>query len=162
MALGTVLEAAPDSQLVVEPGVCIGAGTVIQAFGGQLTLASGANVGRGSLVLGSGIIGAQACIGAESTLINPKIEANQVIPARSLLGDTSRCLSPASSNHSQNAPPNGKHPTNDAIASESKPHPAASDHDGNGSLPVPNTTVYGRDQVQQLVKTLFPHRDAIL
>lgn len=159
VASGAVLEAAHDSQLVIEPGVCIGAGAVIQAFGGKLTLATGANVGQGVLLLGAGNVGTGACIGAESTLINPRVEANQVIPSRSLLGDLSRTLTPKVSSEVNGSLPNGKvAEVKEATASPED----VTEADSNGSSLVTSGTVYGRDQVMRLVQTLFPHRNAVM
>lgn len=159
VASGAVLKAAPDSQLVIESGVCIGAGVIIQAYGGKLILAVGANVGQGALLLGAGMIGPQACIGAESTLINPNIEANQVLPARSLFGDTSRShlLPPASAPN-----PASQNGTAPEILNGKAPSEASSNAHNNGSALVPNGAVYGREQVMKLVQTLFPHRDALM
>ncbi|MGF1521005.1 MAG: hypothetical protein ACFBSF_01625 [Leptolyngbyaceae cyanobacterium] len=165
IAAGVVLQAALDSQLVIEAGVCIGTGVVVQAYGGKLTLAAGSSVGQGTLLLGSGIIGSQACVGAESTLINPAIAANQVVPAQSLLGDTSRSLIANPDTDQTAQSPNGKVSTfADAAShadSETAPDTAA-DLNGHGSAIVTNSTVYGREQVLKLVETLFPHRNATM
>lgn len=160
VARGAVLVAAPNGQLIVESGVCIGAGAIIQAYGGTLILAAGANVGQGVLLLGAGTIGAQACIGAESTLIDPKVEANQVVPSRSLCGDTSRSLNPAQPPADEASSQNGKAPAIKETAAVGSTEPSAADN--NGASLVPNTAVYGREQVMQLVYTLFPHRNANL
>ena len=163
IAAGTVLEAAPGSRLIIEAGVCIGAGVVIQAYGGDLRLATGANVGQAVLLLGTGTIGAHACIGAESTLINPAVAAAAVVSARSLIGDRSaeQPANPAETNgHAPSAASqNGSTPTPTA-----DPKPAAANngqvaHNGHGLATY--DPVYGREQVRQLMKTLFPHRDAL-
>ncbi|MEM6520189.1 MAG: hypothetical protein AAF722_12770, partial [Cyanobacteria bacterium P01_C01_bin.70] len=85
IATGAVLEAAPGAALIVAAGVCIGAGVVVQATGGKLVLEVGVNLGGGVLILGQGKVGAHACIGANSTLLNPQVESGAVLPMRSLL-----------------------------------------------------------------------------
>lgn len=198
IASGTVLQAAPGSRLVVEARVCIGAEAIIQAYGGELRLGTGVNVGPGSLLLGQGSIGDYACIGADSTLLNPQVAAAAVIPTRSLLGIAPGATVASNGSHhgshadqsTQNgaAPlPNGKGmetaqpfitfdnglatpgadpspPEASSSTLEAAPGPedaAASpsaDAAGSSHALVPNTIVYGREQVTQLIATLFPHR----
>ncbi|WP_198804838.1 hypothetical protein [Leptolyngbya sp. BL0902] len=92
VALGdcVVLDAAPGCRLVVAPGVCVGSGVIIQAVRGDVVIEPGAVLGSGVLIVGAGRIGQNACIGAESTLINPAISSGQVVPPNSLLGDPSQ------------------------------------------------------------------------
>ncbi|MBE7380568.1 MAG: carbon dioxide concentrating mechanism protein [Leptolyngbya sp. SIO1E4] len=167
IASGSVLEAVPGSRLVVGPGVCIGAGVVIQAYGGELKIEAGTNLGRGVLLLGAGVVGTRACIGAESTLINPNVQADQVIAARSLVGDMSRALAAGATPTPKSPSQNGKtpHPA-DAVANADTllDSPDVDSPNGNGqagSLASMNS-VYGRDQVLQLVQILFPHRNAVM
>ncbi|ASC70706.1 Transferase [Halomicronema hongdechloris C2206] len=86
IAAGVVLEAAANASLVIQSGVCIGKGVIIQAWQGTLTIEADANLGSDVVVVGQGQIGTRACIGAESTIINPAIASEQVVPANSLLG----------------------------------------------------------------------------
>lgn len=85
-----VLDAAPGCRLVLAPGVCVGSGVIIQAVRGDVVIEPGAVLGSGVLIFGAGRIGQNACIGAESTLINPAISSGQVVPPNSLLGDPSQ------------------------------------------------------------------------
>ncbi len=145
IASGVVLEAAPGSRVIVGAGTCIGAGTVVQAYGGDLILAVGVSLGKDVLLLGQGTVGQKACIGAESTVVNPAIRANQVIAARSL-------LIAASGNRSEpKVTPEQAQNNGSAVTSEGVEASALS----NGSV------VYGRDQVMRLVHTLFPHRQPL-
>jgi len=173
IAAGAVLEAAPGARLVVASGVCVGAGVIVQATGGKLVIGAGASLGVGVLIVGQGWVKAHVCVGAESTLLNPQIEAGAVISARSLLGvpgppqgdrppadQNGHAPSPniaapdavateAAAEQSQNSQsPNGHEPTSDSEAAITE-------------SPAPAKVVYGRDQVTQLMKTLFPHRDAL-
>lgn len=187
IAAGAVLEAAPESQLKIEAGVCIGTGAVIQVYGGNLTIAAGANIGQEVLLVGAGQIGERACIGAESTVIHPCIEADAVIPAKSLIRDRGQVLTPPPSTASSNgqvetatdhkASTSGPPGNAETTQADTQPSPSSetkSDNhhhnNGHGQAETPDATdgtmtaanfVYGRDQVMQLVKTLFPHRDML-
>ncbi|MGF1460106.1 MAG: hypothetical protein ACFBSG_13905 [Leptolyngbyaceae cyanobacterium] len=156
VAAGCVLEAAPGARLVIASGVCIGTGAVIQAVGGKLTLGTEVNLGAGVLIVGRGTVNPRACIGSESTLFNPHIDSGTVLPAKSLVGMPAGL---PGDRPSETAPPtetNGDGsatdvPTPDVIPDNHQPL--------NGNTP--GKTVYGREQVMQLMKTLFPHRDAL-
>ncbi|MDB9525747.1 hypothetical protein PN498_07090 [Oscillatoria sp. CS-180] len=157
IASGAVLEAAPGSRLIVQSGVCIGCAVVVQAYGGDLTLATGVSLGKEVLLVGTGTVGERACIGAESTLINPEVAADAVIPARSLLGNPTANNSNGQGNE---LPPEASEFL--AESSHEDNGSAPNDNNGNGQGPLASTNpVYGRDQVMQLVKTLFPHRDSL-
>ena len=174
IASGAVLDAAPGSHLIIEAGVCIGSGVVIQVYGGDLTLASGVSLGKEVLLVGTGCIGVRACIGAESTLMNPQVEKDAVVPARSLIGGHGQRLpspsTPRRDDHSpETEPQNGRSSPPSTVddgddsgataqANGTSPHqnPADDSHDLTASR-----MVYGREQVMQLVKTLFPHRDSL-
>lgn len=90
IAPGVLLQADPGSRLTIEAGVCVGTGSILHAHRGTLTLEAGAIVGNGVLVVGTGTIGSQACIGPFSTIISCSVAAKQLIPPHSLLGDQSR------------------------------------------------------------------------
>ncbi len=90
IAPGVLLQAEADSRITIGAGVCIGAGTIVHASGGNIDIGTGVCIGRGVLIVGSGGIDRNACIGAGTTIFNPQIEAGDVIPTHSILGDTSR------------------------------------------------------------------------
>jgi carbon dioxide concentrating mechanism protein CcmN len=90
IAPGVLLQAEANSQIKIAAGVCIGAGTIVQAAGGNLYIEAGVCIGRGVLIVGNGSIDRDACIGAGTTAIDPLIEAGAVVPPNSLLGDRSR------------------------------------------------------------------------
>ena len=90
IAPGVLLQAEANSQIKIGAGVCIGAGTIVQAAGGNLYIEAGVCIGRGVLIVGSGSIDRDACIGAGTTAIDPHVEVGAVIPPNSLLGDRSR------------------------------------------------------------------------
>ncbi len=90
IAPGVLLQAEADSRITIGAGVCIGAGTIVHASGGNIDIGAGVCIGRGVLIVGSGGIDRNACIGAGTTIFNPQIEEGDVIPTHSILGDTSR------------------------------------------------------------------------
>lgn len=88
--MGVILIATPNSKIAIEAGVCIGMGAILQAHGGTINIKSGAILGAGVLVVGKATIGANACIGAATTIYNASIEPLQIVPAGSVIGDESR------------------------------------------------------------------------
>lgn len=161
IASGVVLEAVPGSRVIVGEGACIGAGTVVQAYGGDLVLSVGVSLGKDVLLLGRGIVGQKACIGAESTLVDPQVAASQVIPARSLLAN-------GHPHPVSQAMPEGNQPTTANGSTVNGATAEGEDEPRNGHAPtnlesdtvtvIAPTPVYGREQVMRLVHTLFPHR----
>lgn len=99
IAPGVIISASADSRIAIGAGVCIGAGTIVRASGGSLEIGAGVCLGRDVLIVGSGRIGRDACLGAETTAISPQIAAGTIVPPHSLLGDRSRTEVPASDNH---------------------------------------------------------------
>lgn len=179
IAAGTILEALPGSRLIISADVCLGADLVIQAKGGDLLIEPGASVGSGTLIVGHGRIGSQACVGSGSTLINPHVQPHQVVPPKSLVGDSSRSLEIIAEGSDLNGhTPSPVEPVTEPIeptaassadesdlppdSESSDPTPAASAPEAaqpsNGLNP---NHVYGKAQVNRLLDTLFPHRQAL-
>lgn len=90
---GVILQAAPYSQIIIGSGACLGMGVIVNAHNGVVEIQSGAILGAGVLMIGEGKIGSNACIGAATTILNTSVEAMTIIPAGSLLGDSSRKVS---------------------------------------------------------------------
>lgn len=161
IAPGVILRADPGCRLVIARRVCLGTGVVVRAFHGKLlVLQEGCSIGAGGLIVGSGQVGAYACVGAESTLIDPAVEAHQTIPPKSLV-DRSRATrsQPARSHFSSTVPPQvGGTPTAPTADSNGSSTNGSSLVDE--SVPSLSSTnyVYGREAVQRLLGTLFPHR----
>lgn len=89
IASGVLLQADSGSRLVVGPGVSVGAGAVIHAQGGVLSIAAQVTLGTGVLVLGQGRIGANACIGSKATILaGVAIAPGQMVAANAILGET--------------------------------------------------------------------------
>ena len=190
IASGVLLGAAPGCRLVISSGVCLGADVVVQARQGDLVLEPGVSLGSGVLVVGHGSIGQHTCIGANSTLINPALGACQVVAPGSLVGDPSQtsvtqgepprgsnvvangsghgvngsatlgypvqaeglATTPLSGQAPNGQAPNGQAPNGQAPNGQA---PNGGGQTGNGA------TVYGKTQVNRLLDTLFPHRQAL-
>ncbi|NJL64029.1 MAG: transferase [Methylacidiphilales bacterium] len=92
IAPGVILQAAPNSKIIVGAGVCIGMGSIIQVDRGTLEIEAGASLGAGFLMVGEGKIGSNACIGAATTVFRSSVASAQVIQPGSVLGycDASR------------------------------------------------------------------------
>ena len=90
IATGVILQAAPNSKIIIGPGVCIGMGSILQVDKGILEVEAGANLGAGFLMVGQGKIGANACIGSSTTILRCSVDMGQVVPPGTILGDTSR------------------------------------------------------------------------
>jgi carbon dioxide concentrating mechanism protein CcmN len=95
IAPGVCLIANPGSRIRVAAGVCLGLGTILHADGEGIVLETGVIVGAGVLLIGTVRVGAQACIGATSTVYNATIAPGQMIAPGSLCGDTGRGTTPA-------------------------------------------------------------------
>jgi carbon dioxide concentrating mechanism protein CcmN len=184
IAPGVVLGAAPGCRLVISAGVVLGADAIVQARQGDLVIAPGASLGSGVLVVGHGTIGQHTCIGANSTVINPQLGAAQVVPPGSLVG-TPRPAPPGppapeyDNGNGQGRNGQSNFPRLHSAASDLAPDAAApSSPNGNGldgsaldpgdsnshtsASPGPNgTPIYGKAQVDRLLKTLFPHRQPL-
>jgi len=143
-----LLQAEPGSHLILAAGVCVGAGAVLHAYGGTLEIESGVSLGAAVLLIGSGKIGANACVGSMVTMINPAIAPGDVIAAGTLLGDDSRAIepspapSPAPLSAQNGADSNGK------LEAHTLDSPAE-----HGTQPVT-----GKAALNELMTALFPHR----
>ena len=84
IAPGVVLQALPGSRIVVGQGACLAGGVCVQSKSGLLTISSGATLGANVLVVGSGKIGANACVSPGSTVMNPQVADNALLPPNTL------------------------------------------------------------------------------
>ena len=90
IASGVILQAVPNSKIVIGVDACIGMGTIITASGGDVVIDKGATLGSGVLIFGQSHIGSNACVGTASTIINISVDSMIVISPGSILGDVSR------------------------------------------------------------------------
>ncbi|MBD0341251.1 MAG: carbon dioxide concentrating mechanism protein, partial [Microcoleus sp. Co-bin12] len=179
IAPGAILQAEPGSRISIAAGACIGLGVILHAREGTLEIEAGVILGAGVLVVGAGTIGTSACIGAGTTLIDPCIDPMQIMPAGSLIGDTSRQASaeataaaPTAAPTSPETPeattppvaspiePPAPAPTSPQTAPETAtdaPESTAAEPPQPGETP---TILYGQAHINRLLGTLFPHRQA--
>ncbi len=169
IAPGVILQADPGSRLSIAAGACIGMGAILHAREGNLDIGAGVILGAGVLVVGSGTIGANACIGAATTLIDPCIPQMQILPAGSLLGDSSRQIVPedAPLETPASTPPVDRptEPSEPETQPQTPPETAVEPLESNEADPPPQpsdgpTILYGQAHIHQLLGTLFPHRQA--
>jgi carbon dioxide concentrating mechanism protein CcmN len=168
VAPGVLLQAEANSRIVIGPGVCIGAGTIVQAAGGLLEIGAGACLGREVLVVGRGWIGANACIGAATTTIDPQIPAGAVVGPHTVVGDRSRgavedsfdqapepvVVAPAPTAAPTAKVPVVKPPEDDTLDVWDNSAAATS---SAIELKSASPVVAGRAQFELLKKSLFPH-----
>lgn len=159
IAPGVLLQADPESQIIIADGVCIGMGAVLHAHQGTLEVGEGANIGSAVLIVGQGTVGTNACIGSMTTILNYSVRVGEVVPPGSLLGDTSRQASDASGSKSstyQYPPSNNRSPeTVNALSAESSNNSQALESKGA------STQVYGQANLNRLLSTLLPHRQSL-
>ena len=175
IAPGVILRADPDSRISIATGACIGMGVIIHAREGTLEVGAGVILGAGVLIVGSGAIGANACIGAATTIINPCIDKMQILPAGSLIGDGSRqviaevtpevtpevTLEPeiaTASTPPVDAPVGDRTKPQTPPETPSSPESAATEQPPQpGEIP---TILYGQAHINRLLGTLFPYRQS--
>lgn len=92
IADGVILNASVGTKIIIHAGVCLGMGTIVTAYEGDVEIKEGVILGSGSLVVGSCSIGTQASLGASVTVYNSDIAPRSVIPAGTLIGDRSRTV----------------------------------------------------------------------
>jgi carbon dioxide concentrating mechanism protein CcmN len=195
IAPGVILQAAPNSKIIIGSGVCIGMGSILQVHEGTLEVEAGASLGSGFLMIGQGKIGANACIGAATTVFNCSVDSGQVVAAGSVIGDSSRRMTvsaeligdtkepqlsashpsssstelepgkkeqeekktggqeKASSPDSLSEQPHQREPPSSAESSTSTTEETST----NSSTTI-GTFIYGQENIQRLMVTLFPHK----
>jgi carbon dioxide concentrating mechanism protein CcmN len=179
IAPGVILQAEPGSRISIAAGACIGLGVILHAREGTLEIGAGVILGAGVLVVGAGTIGTSACIGAGTTLINPCIDQMQIMPAGSLIGDTSRQASAEATAAAPTAAPTAPEtpeattppvappieppspaqtpPQTAPETATDAPESTAAEPPQPGETP---TILYGQAHINRLLGTLFPHRQA--
>ncbi|MBD2462730.1 transferase [Oscillatoria sp. FACHB-1407] len=180
IAPGVLLQADPGARLMIAAGVSIGAGSILHAYEGDLTIEVNACLGSGVLLVGSGKIGANACIGSMTTILNGCVESGQVIPPETLMGDRSRQLPSSESESSEseselavasldegnsNEHSSLEETSSDLVEPEGEPVDSSEPNGAQSQPTQPDTaakpTVYGLDAFNTLMASLFPHRQSL-
>jgi carbon dioxide concentrating mechanism protein CcmN len=149
IAPGVLLQAGPNSRIIIGAGACLGMGVILQVHEGTLEIQAGASLGAGVLVVGSGKIGSNACIGTTSTLLNPSVEPSQVIAPGSLLGE----MDTGNGSSATQVP-------QDVQSTPNQPKPLLSGPPVSGS-PNARENVPGAAYLNRLRSTLFPHEQTL-
>lgn len=183
LAAGVILQAANDCRIVIGADVCIGMGAIINATHGSIEIESGATLGSGVLILGASKVGNNACIGTATTIFQTSVAAMAVINPGSILGDSSRQVqvneTPSvatkdrqdtvkdsdslSSATNSTANSNGKSAVNRSPSTTKNGKTAKSDKSNrlNDREPAKADSVLGKVYIDQLLVTLFPHRESL-
>lgn len=157
IAPGVLLQADPDSRIIVQTGACIGIGAILHAHNGVVEIGAGANIGAEVLLVGQVQIGANACVGATSTILNSRIEPGQLIPPGSLIGDSSHSPTELratdtviyhASEAGQVAP---------ALSAEPVSQPGTGDLAAQPAEKTTGVNVYGQVYVNRMFVKMFPH-----
>jgi carbon dioxide concentrating mechanism protein CcmN len=90
IAPGVILQAAPNSRIIIGIDACIGMGVIISAYGGVVEIANGVTLGSGVLIVGQSQVGSNACVGTATTIFNASVDAMAVVTPGSIIGDSSR------------------------------------------------------------------------
>lgn len=178
LAPGVILQAAPNSRIVIGADACIGMGVIINAYQGAIEIGSGAILGSGVLIIGKCKIGDNCCIGTSTTIFQKDVAAMKVVEPGSIIGDASRSVELEPDN-SQNNGFKTKSPTShfnsnskstsDRVNSNriSKPEVAASSDRNSASvspdsveptIQKPKDSVVGQVYINELLVTLFPYK----
>jgi carbon dioxide concentrating mechanism protein CcmN len=164
VAPGAILNAAPNSRIVIGAGVCVGMGAILNACHGAIEVEEGAVLGAGVLTIGRVKIGSNACIGAATTIFNASVDKMAVIPAGSLIGDTSRQVTilagtdlPSSERtvQEQSSVEADSPPVEPTVQVE--PHQVEPEASPQSS----KSPVIGQVYINQLLISLFPERNSL-
>lgn len=154
VAPGVLLQASPNGRIIIGAGVCIGMGTILHAYEGTLEVEAGVNLGAGVLVVGQAKIGANACIGSMSTILNYSIEPKQVIAPGSLIGGESPQFAAAKNDIALEAN-STLEASGDSAQSPSDTNSEPQTAEDSGSK------VYGQAQLNRVLSSMLPHRQPL-
>lgn len=154
IAPGVLIQADPESRVIIKAGACIGIGSILHASQGTVEIGEGANIGAEVLLVGRVTIGAHACVGSATTILNSSVELGQIIPPGSLLGDNSRQADFLQVTDTVT------YPSPAEVVSNGQPTPAVAEPESTDLVkPVenPGVNVYGQVYVNQLLVKMFPN-----
>lgn len=163
IAPGVILQAAPNSKIIIAAGVCVGMGSILQAARGMIVVGAGANLGAGFLMVGTGTIGENACIGAASTVFNSSVAPGEIVAPGSVLGVPNPTGEKSSLKESKDAQqPHSATNSHSAINSESANSPSENPGLENGKVSAKNwrennlnLSSQSQESIQQ--QELHPH-----
>jgi carbon dioxide concentrating mechanism protein CcmN len=173
IALGVLIQADPNSKIIIAAGVCIGMGAIIHAQGGELEILAGANLGAGVLILGQGKIGKNSCIGSLTTVLNSSVADGQVIAPGSLIdGISDQQTDPHIQANAMTNSANSEvevFPSSEKVISTSTTQVIAevitevksSEVKPSESSSQSTATTHGQVQLNRLMGKLFPHRQSL-
>jgi len=168
IAPGVLLQADPESGIIIAAGACIGMGAVLHAHQGILEVEEGTNIGAGVLIVGKGKIGTNACIGAMTTIWNSSIGRGEIVPPGSLVGDTGRQVDQAQRIEATTTPASESSSNQQVAANQLSQATTKSaapklplNHQASDALEGSTTQVYGQANLNQLLAKLLPHRQAL-
>lgn len=159
IAPGVLIQADPGSQIIIRAGVCIGIGSILHAHDGLVEIGEGANIGAEVLLIGQVLIGAKACIGSATTILNSVIERGQVVPPGSLIGDTSRPQEELQVTDTVTYPAVEGEEEKPTPSEPGEPTPNPTDG-SNGELKADKSSVsvYGQVYVNRMMFKMFPNQ----
>lgn len=166
VASGVILQAAPESRIVIGADVCVGMGVIVNAYGGEINIESGATLGAGVLIIGQCQIGSNACIGTTTTIFNASVESMKVVTPGSIIGDNTRCVE---INSSANSSTKQKAKTKSSKTEASKTTPKLNSQTVNVTKPEklssekvnqPQEATETKSQTEELVNGAFSHKIA--
>lgn len=158
IAPGVLIQADPDSCVIIRTGACIGIGVILHASNGILEIEEGANIGAEVLLIGQVSIGRNACIGAASTILNRSVASGALVPPGSLLGDSSRPLEELQATDTVFYPPGSTTTTTEPLSTNRDSLQSSTSTLANNSDPsAQSLNVYGQVYVNQLLVKMFPH-----
>ena len=158
IAPGVLIQADPDSYVIIKTGACIGIGAILHASKGILEIGEGANIGAEALIVGQVSIGRNACIGAASTILNSSVASGTLIPSGSVVGDLSRPPDELQATETVFYPPAESQPPTEPPPPKLDPaHSPESTLVNNSDPSAQSLNVYGQVYVNQLLVKMFPH-----
>ena len=157
IAPGVLIQADPDSSVIINTGACIGIGAILHASNGILEIGEGANVGAEVLLVGQVSIGRNACIGAASTIFNSSVASGSLIPPGSVVGDSSRPPDELQVTNTVDYSAAGSAPTTEPSPTPKPSQPSTSTLAVHSDPSAQSPNVYGQVYVNQLLVKMFPH-----
>lgn len=169
VAPGVILQAAPQSQIIIGADVCLGMGVILSVDCGKIEIERGAALGSGVLIIGASKIGNNACVGTATTIFKESVAAMAVIPPGSLIGDNSRQKETSEANNASQQSARGKDSNSAKKARQPKTKPkgfetSQTETKSNTSQPGASKetdTVVGKVYIDRLMMTLFPHKKSL-